>query len=62
MLSGSIHQTMHILVNSSMDNIFLVSPVSDSDHEQQEVNDSLSDEIVTGQPTWTIWLSDRLTF
>ena len=36
--------------SSSMDNHLQVSLVPDSDHEQQEVSDSLPNEMVTGRP------------
>ena len=45
-----------------MDNNLQVSPVPDSDHEQQEVNDSLPNEIVTGHLRQTILPPDRLIF
>ena len=40
--------------SSSMDNNLQVLPVPDSDHEQQAVNDLLSNEMVTGRPRQTI--------
>ena len=42
---------LYASVDSSVDNN---SPVPTSDHEQQEVNDSLSDEMGTGRPKQTI--------
>ena len=52
----------NVSVDSSMDNNLQVSPAPDSDHEQQEVNDSLPNEIVTGHLRQTILPPDRLTF
>lgn len=44
-----------------MDNNLQVSPVPDSDHEQQEANDLLLDEVVTGHPKQTTRSPERLT-
>ena len=56
------YSSENVSVNSSVDNNLQVSPVPTSDHEQQEVNDLLSDEMVTGRPKRTIWPLDRLKF
>ena len=54
------YSSENVSVDFSVDNNLQVSPVPTSDHEQQAVNDLLSDEMVTGCPKQTIRPPDRL--
>ena len=48
------YSSENVSVDFLVDNNLQISPVPTSDHEQQAVNDLLSDEMVTGCPKQTI--------